>query len=134
MSNDDDKVPQNKKIEPCAPMFTSIFAPKARMLYKKVVTVNPLEGLDNPGWCNAWKETKMGPGPIDDNLEQRSINKGMVGLVVGIVKERPTMCRVLVTVNNPEKDGIYIIDASRLVSIDTIEQAEETAGNKVEEF
>lgn len=125
----------SKKIEPVAPIFASIFAMKARSLFKKMVKIVPLKGADgDAGWVNTWKELKMGPGPVDDNLEERSIDAGTIGLVVGILKEFPTMCRVLVTMNHPEKDGIYLVDASRLDPILTAEQAAQTPGNKVQDY
>lgn len=122
------------KIKPVTPMWESIYAPKARLLAKSqsMVQVKPINGIDGENlWVNCLKEINLGKGPVEDNLEERSLDKDMIGLVVGIATPS-TICRVLVTVNHPEKDGIYHVCASRLQVV-TQDNSDDMKGNKVED-
>src|SRR5574337_1402661 len=107
------------KIKPVAPMWESIYAPRAKMLVrsKNMVRVKTIKGIDDNPWVNCLKEINIGKGPVEENLEERSLDEGMIGLVVGGASPS-TICRVLITVNHPEKDGIYHVCASRLEVID----------------
>jgi len=121
------------KIKPVTPIWESIYAPKARILAKSksMVKVNPMGGIDDNPWVNCLKEINLGKGATEDNLEERSLDEGMIGLVVGIATPS-TICRVLITVNHPEKDGIYHVCASRLQVV-TQDNSDDMKGNKVEE-
>lgn len=122
------------KIKPVTPIWESIYAPKARLLArsKSMVKIIPMQGIDGDNlWVNCLKEINLGKGATEDNLEERSLDRDMIGLVVGIATPS-TICRVLITVNHPEKDGIYHVCASRLQVV-TQDNSTDTKGNKVEE-
>lgn len=86
--------------------------PVAKRLVKRLCRVKNQNGAIGDH-INIVMETNWNQGPGNDNLEQRSLNIGTIGMVVGVA-EPATVLRFLVANNNPNDDGIYHVSVLNL--------------------
>ena len=101
-------------IMPVAPMFETIMATRATSLLKKLCRVKNIQGHEEE-WINTVKETNWNQGSGNENLEERSLNIGTVGMVVGVANPK-TVLRILVITKdgNQDVDGIYHVSVLNL--------------------
>src|SRR5690349_2237435 len=104
--------PKKNIIMPVAPMFVAIMEPKARNMVKKLARVRNFQGQTG-AWIDCVKEMSWNQGPGNDNLEQRSLNVGTIGMVVGLADPK-TVLRFMVVTGNQHDDGIYHVSVMNL--------------------
>lgn len=108
--------PKQDLVQSSSPMFESIMAPRAAMLVKQLCRVKRMPG-QTKDWIDVVKETAWNKGIDNENLEQRSLNIGTVGMVVGIAQSKTTL-RFMVATGNEHDDGIYHVNVINLEPID----------------
>jgi hypothetical protein len=88
--------------------------PRAKAMVKKLCRVKSMQGHTQE-WVNTVKEVAWNKGPGNDNLQQRSLNVGTIGMVVGIAEPK-TVLRFLVATEsgNQDIDGIYHVSVLNL--------------------
>lgn len=99
---------------PVAPMFETIMATRATSLLKKLCRVKNIQGHEEE-WINTVKETNWNQGSGNENLEERSLNIGTIGMVVGVANPRTVLRLLVITKDgNQDVDGIYHVSVLNL--------------------
>jgi hypothetical protein len=113
--------PKPNLIMPVAPMFASIMEPRARSMVKQLCKIKNMQGHSDP-CIDVVKEVAWNQGPGNENLEQRSLDIGTIGMVVAVAEPK-TVLRFLVTTKegNQDIDGIYHVSVMNLEPLETEE-------------
>lgn len=99
---------------PVAPMFETIMATRANSLLKRLCRVKNIQGHTEE-WINTVKETNWNQGSGNENLEERSLNIGTIGMVVGVANPKTVLRLLVITKDgNQDVDGIYHVSVLNL--------------------
>jgi hypothetical protein len=106
--------PKKNLVMPVAPMFETIMATRANSLLKRLCRVKNIQGHTEE-WINTVKETNWNQGSGNENLEERSLNIGTIGMVVGVANPKTVLRLLVITKDgNQDVDGIYHMNVLNL--------------------
>lgn len=116
--------PKPNLIMPVSPMFASIMIPMAKRLIKKLCKVKNMNGATGDH-INITMETNWNQGVGNENLEQRSLDIGTIGMVVGVADPATDLRFLVTSTKNPGLDGIYHVSVLNLEPMNSPENEDQ---------